>query len=89
MATGDLTGASRGTKEWPFWNFTAKFCVTFKRDGTGGLKRLFKMQRLCARAECYNGMFPIKKNGVPGLILAALYLRQCRVVETFRFVWEG
>ncbi len=39
----------------------------FKRDGTGGLKRLFKMQRLCTRAECYNGMFPIKKRG---LILA-------------------
>ncbi len=81
-------GVSRGMKEWLFLNFTAKFCVAFKKDSMGGLKPLFKMQRLCTRAECYNGMFPIK-NGVPGLLLAALYLRQCRVVETFRFVGEG
>ncbi len=60
---GNLTGVSGGMKEWPFLNFTAKFCVAFKRDSTGGLKRLFKMQGLCTRAECYNGMFPIKKRG--------------------------
>ncbi len=28
------------------------------------------------------------KNGVSWLLLAALYLRKCRVVETFRIVWE-